>query len=148
MAATEFTESERRIRNLEYQVLLLGNELASLKALAGKAAQDASQITPVFGAGGGGLFFTFQVLAGGVSAASAATLGTGTVRLQTVIGGKRYNVTDGTAGHYTDFTVSNDTFTALVSKEYGVATLVDGVMRVIVGTCTASATFSTDDITA
>lgn len=149
MAATEFTEAERRIRNLEFQMLALQNKLRSVEMLAGKAAQDVSQITPVLGGGSGqNGFFAFQVLAAGVSAASGATLGSGTVRLQTVISGKRYNKTDGTAGHYTDFAISNDSFTALVSKEYGVATLVDGIMRVIFGTCTAAAAFSADDITA
>lgn len=149
MAGTEYTEQERRTRNLEFEVIRLKAALDSVKAQANKGAQDASQITPIF-QGFGNLFFHVQAI-GDIDPRVGTTLGTGTGRLLTVIGGdggKSYAVTDGTAGHHTEFAVNNDTFGTVLDKTYMICVLCNGIMRIILGTCTPGVAYAPDDITA
>lgn len=138
------TEIEARVLYLEEQ---LQKALRRLNALADKAKAAAEQQSPLGGAGSGSIYWG-QVITSDIAAASGGTFTSGTVRLQTVISGKLYNKTDGTAGHYTDETVSGLAYAAIVVKTYIQYHMVNGVLTFFYGTCTPSATFSADDITA
>lgn len=138
------TEIEARVLYLEAE---LQKALRRLNALADKVKAAAEQQSPLGGDSGGGKIYRGQVISA-ISASSGATLGSGTVRLQTVISGVRYNKTDGTAGHYTDETVVSDVASAVPVKTYMLYEMVGGVLTIIVGSCTAAASYSADDITA
>lgn len=148
---TSRPDSERRIEQLEFIVLKLQGEIKQIRGIATQAQEDADRMQFPSSKEEGDI--CFQVVASttyptGFTAASGAILGAGTGRVQVVIAGKRYNLTDGTAGHYTDVTISNDVFSTIPLKTYGLARVVNGILRIWVGTCTPSATYSADDITA
>jgi len=144
----EITGKEEEVR-----LLYVERELKRLRRIvdssADKAKAAAEQQYPLGGDGGGGNVYRGQVIVA-IPASSGATLGTSAsnVRLQTTINGIRYNKTDGTAGNYTDETVYSDISSIIPVKTYILYEMVQGVLTVIVGSCTASASFSADDITA
>lgn len=138
------TEIDASVVYLEAE---LQRALRRIDALANKVKAAAEQQSPLGGDSGSGNIYRGQVISA-ISASSGATLGSGTVRLQTVIGGIRYNKTDGTAGHYTDETVVNDVASGIPVKTYMLYEMVGGLLTIVVGSCTVAASFSADDITA
>lgn len=127
----DYTDVEKRVRILEQQVLALAAALDSARMTAQKAAEDSGNGGPTSTPNSDG-FYRFQAH-GAINpdtGTNFATLGTGTVRILTVISGIRLNVYPNI-----DVTIQNDTGGTIADKAFGIGHLADGLFTAFVADC-------------